>query len=219
MGGTSHGEDIAGQEILIRKIERSGQTADRPLFVFDPLNSRNEPEPHPNKDRGIPPKANAESVDAMEDGPEVYHRPYDPRRPLIRPDEASKQPGAETRKAMAVEPGKPKRTDAEYRRCGTANAPMPNAPPGGTRHVRVRERRTRTDFADVVRETRDTPYEDDEKIVPVRDNPNTHNGAPAYETLDPAETPRLAENVEIHHTPKNGRRLNMAEIELNYRTE
>ena len=53
----------------------------------------------------------------MEDVLEVYHRPYDPARPLVCLDEASKQLLAETRKAIAVEPGKPKRLDAEYRRC------------------------------------------------------------------------------------------------------
>ena len=45
----------------------------------------------------------------MEDVLEVYHRPHDPARPLVCLDEASKQLVAETREAIAVEPGKPKR--------------------------------------------------------------------------------------------------------------
>ncbi len=150
----------------------------------------------------------------MEDVLEVYHRPYDPARPLVCLDEASKQLLAETRKAIAVEPGKPKRLDAEYRRCGTASVFMLNAPLEGKRHVRVRERRTRRDFAEVVRELCDELYADAEMIVLVLDNLNTHSIASLYEAFEPAEALRLAEKLEIHYTPKHGSWLNMAEIEL-----
>ena len=150
----------------------------------------------------------------MEDVLEVYHRPYDASRPLVCLDEASKQLLAETRQAIGVEPGKPKRIDAEYRRCGTASVFMLNAPLDGTRHVRVREQRTRTDFAEVIRELCDALYADAQKIVLVLDNLNTHNVASLYEAFEPAEARRLAEKLEIHYTPKHGSWLNMAEIEL-----
>jgi hypothetical protein len=39
----------------------------------------------------IPPAADCEFVAAMEDVLDVYHRPYDPKRPQVNPDEASKQ--------------------------------------------------------------------------------------------------------------------------------
>jgi len=150
----------------------------------------------------------------MEDVLEVYQRPYDAARPLVCLDEASKQLLAETRKAIAVERGKPKRIDAEYRRCGTASVFMLNAPLEGKRHVRVRERRTRSDFGEVVRELCDELYPDAEKIVLVMDNLNTHNAASLYEAFPPAEARRLAAKLEIHYTPKHGSWLNMAEIEL-----
>ena len=150
----------------------------------------------------------------MEDVLEVYHRAYDPARPLVCLDEASKQLLAETRRAIAVEPGKPKRVDAEYRRCGTASVFMLNAPLEGTRHVRVREQRTRGDFAEVVRELCDELYADAETIVLVLDNLNTHSIASLYEAFEPVEARRLAEKLEIHYTPKHGSWLNMAEIEL-----
>jgi transposase len=150
----------------------------------------------------------------MEDVLEVYHRPYDSARPLVCLDEASKQLVAETRKAIAVEPGKPKRLDAEYRRCGTVSVFMLNAPLEGKRHVRVRERRTRRDFAEVVRELCDELYADADTIVLVLDNLNTHSTASLYEAFEPAEARRLAEKMEIHYTPKHGSWLNMAEIEL-----
>jgi transposase len=150
----------------------------------------------------------------MEDVLEVYHRPRDPDRPLVCLDEASKQLLAETRKAIPVEPGKPKRVDAEYRRCGTASVFMLNVPLEGKRHVRVREQRTRKDFAEVICELCDELYPQAERIVLVMDNLNTHSSASLYEAFEPSEARRLAEKLEIHYTPKHGSWLNMAEIEL-----
>jgi len=150
----------------------------------------------------------------MEDVLDVYHRPYDESKPMVCLDEASKQLVAQTRKAISVEPGRPKRVDAEYRRCGTASVFMLNTPLEGKRHVRVREHRTRKDFAEVIRELCDEFYPSAEKIVLVMDQLNTHNIASLYEAFEPAEARRLSEKLEIHHTPKHGSWLNMAEIEL-----
>lgn len=150
----------------------------------------------------------------MEDVLEVYLRPRNSKRPLVCLDEASKQLITETRKSIPVEPGKPKRVDAEYRRCGTASVFMMNAPLEGKRHVRVREHRTRIDFAQVIKELCDELYPKAEKIVLVMDNLNTHDTASLYEAFEPAEARRLAEKLEIHYTPKHGSWLNMAEIEL-----
>jgi len=150
----------------------------------------------------------------MEDVLGVYQRPFDADRPLVCLDEASKQLVTETRQAISVKPRKAKRIDAEYRRCGTASVFMLSVPLEGKRHVRVRERRTRKDFAEVVRELCDVLYADAETIVLVMDQLNTHNVASLYEAFAPAEAHRLAERLEIHHTPKHGSWLNMAEIEL-----
>jgi transposase len=162
----------------------------------------------------IPPKASAEFVAAMEDVLEVYQRPFDKRHPLVCLDEASRQLIAETRKSIPVKPGRPKREDAEYRRCGTASVFMLNAPLEGRRHVQVREHRKRHDFAEIIRKLCDELYPDVEKIVLVMDNLNTHNAASFYEAFEPEEARRLAEKLEIHYTPKHGSWLNMAEIEL-----
>jgi hypothetical protein len=104
--------------------------------------------------------------------------------------------------------------DAEYHRNGTASVFMMTVPLEGKRHVRVREHRKREDFAEVVRELCDELYPEAEKIVLVMDNLNTHNTASLYEAFKPQEARRLAEKLEIHYTPKHGRWLNMAEIEL-----
>jgi hypothetical protein len=150
----------------------------------------------------------------MEDVLDLYHRPYDPLRPQVCLDEASKQLISETRPSIPPQPGRVRRVDAEYHRNGTASVFMMTVPLEGKRHVRVREHRKREDFAEVVRELCDELYPEAEKIVLVMDNLNTHNTASLYEAFKPQEARRLAERLEIHYTPKHGRWLNMAEIEL-----
>ena len=46
------------------------------------------------------------------------------------------------------------------------------------------------------------------------DNLNTHSIASLYEAFPPADALRMAQRLEIHHTPKHGSWLNIAEIEL-----
>ena len=150
----------------------------------------------------------------MEDVLEVYHRPFDAAVPMVCLDETSKQLISETRPSIPPRPGQVRRIDPEYRRNGTASVFMMTVPLEGKRHVRVRERRTRKDFAEVVRELCDELYPKAERIVLVMDQLNTHNTASLYQAFQPAEARRLAEKLEIHHTPKHGSWLNMAEIEL-----
>ena len=46
------------------------------------------------------------------------------------------------------------------------------------------------------------------------DKLNTHGIGSLYEAFDPATARALASRLEIHHTPKHGSWLNMAETEL-----
>jgi len=48
----------------------------------------------------------------------------------------------------------------------------------------------------------------------VMDQLNTHSPSSLYEAFAPAEAKRLTDKLEIHHTPKHGSWLNMAEIDL-----
>jgi hypothetical protein len=167
----------------------------------------------------IPPKQNAEFVAAMEDVLEVYQRPRDPQRPLVCLDEQSKQLIKETRTPIPAAPGRVERCDYEYERNGTANLFMTFAPLEGWRHVQVTDRRTKTDFAEVIRQLVDVHFPDAEKIVVVMDNLNTHKPASLYEAFPPAEARRLIEKLEIHYTPKHGSWLDMAETELSILTK
>ncbi len=89
-------------------------------------------------------------------------------------------------------------------RNGTANLFMATEPLDGWRHVEVTERRTRADFAHVVRALIDGRYKYATKVVLVMDNLNTHGVASLYEAFAPAEAKRIADKLEIHHTPKHG---------------
>ena len=183
-------------------------------ILGSPDSKKNELKPHLNKYWCIPSGANGEFVARMEDVLKVYQRPFDEFRPLVCLDEASKQLVSETRLCIPVKPGRPKRTDAEYRRNGTASVFMLNAPLLGERHVRVRRRRTKQDFAETIRELCDRIYPYAEKIVLVMDNLNTHKIGSLYDTFNPETASRLADKLEIHYTPVHGSWLNMAEIEL-----
>lgn len=150
----------------------------------------------------------------MEDVLEVYTRPYDPTRPVVCLDETSKQLVAETRTPLPVEPGQPQRVDYEYERQGTANLFMAVEPLTGQRYVTVTDRRTAVDFAQIVKDLLEVRYPHADKVVLVLDNLNTHKPAALYQAFEPAVAWRLLERLEIHHTPKHGSWLNMAEIEL-----
>ena len=150
----------------------------------------------------------------MEDVLEVYHRPYDPQRPVVCLDEQPVQLIGETRVPIAVAPGRPARFDYEYVRNGTANLFILTEPLAGWRYVEVTDRRTAVDFAQLLRLLAEDIHPEAQKIVLVMDNLNTHKLASLYQAFPPALARRLAERFEIHYTPKHGSWLNVAEIEL-----
>jgi DDE superfamily endonuclease len=150
----------------------------------------------------------------MEDVLDVYQRPADPKRPLVNLDEKSKELHADSRPPQPAAPGRVKRVDSEYEREGTANLFMVYAPLEGWRHVEVTDRRTRVDFARVVKDLVDERYPEADAIVLVMDNLNTHSPASLYAAFAPEEAKRLADKLESHYVPKHGSWLNVAEIEL-----
>jgi len=151
----------------------------------------------------------------MEDVLDVYHRPHDPKRPVVGLDEKPVQLVADVRGPLPPAPGVPRRQDHEYRRNGTANVFAAFEPLGNWRSLKVTDRRTRVDWAHFVRDLVDAPrYREAEVIVLVMDQLNTHTPASLYEAFEPAEAKRIADRLEIHHTPEHGSWLNVAEVEL-----
>ena len=124
----------------------------------------------------------------MEDVLELYHEPYDPRRPVVCFDEGTKQLIGETRLPLPRRPGEPMRYDYEYERLGTCNLFMFFEPLRSWRHVDVTDRRTMIDFAHCMKDLVDTWYPDAECIRVVQDNLNTHKPASLYEAFAPQES-------------------------------
>ena len=150
----------------------------------------------------------------MEDVLGVYHRPYADNEVLVCLDETSKQQVRETRRARPPRPGAVGYYDYEYERNGVSNLFMLFAPLEGWRRVEVTDRRTKADWARVVKKLVDEDYAHKDRIVLVMDNLNTHHPASLYEAFEPAEAQRIAQRLEVHYTPKHGSWLNMAEIEI-----
>jgi hypothetical protein len=150
----------------------------------------------------------------MEDVLEVYTRPYDPTRPVVCMDETSKQLIEETRLPLPAQRGRLQRYDYEYIRHGVSNLFMLFEPLAARRYVKVTNRRTSQDWAELMRDLVDQHYPEADVITLVLDNLNTHTPASLYETFEPEEARRIARRLDIHYTPKHGSWLNMAEIEL-----
>jgi hypothetical protein len=84
----------------------------------------------------------------------------------------------------------------------------------GWRQVAVTTHRRRGDWAGFIRSLPEGRYREAERVVLVMDQLNTHSPASLYEIFAPAEAKHLADRLEVHHTPKHGSWLNIAEIEL-----
>ena len=153
-------------------------------------------------------------VAKMEDVLDVYQRPYDPKRPVVCLDEASKELHGTPRGNLPLKPGAPIREDYEYERHGVANLFLAIEPLHGWRQVRVTDRRTKRDFAEELRLLAEEDYPDADHIVLVVDNLNTHGPGALYEAFEAEEAHRLAARFEWHYTPEHGSWLNVAECEL-----
>jgi len=153
-------------------------------------------------------------VAPLEEVLDVYMRPEDPDCPLVCMDEASKQLVGETRAPLPTRPGASAHEDYEYVRNGGATLFMFFAPLRGWRHVTVTERRTTVDWAYAMRALVDVYFPTATTIRVVSDNLNTHDPGSLSEAFAPEEARRILDRLELHHTPKHGSWLNMAEIEL-----
>lgn len=150
----------------------------------------------------------------MEDVLDLYAEPYKPWQPVVCFDERPCQLVADTLEPLPRQPGRAKRVDYEYERRGVCNAFLLFQPLVGWREVKVTERRTKLDFAHIMRELVDIHFPHAEKIRIVLDNLNTHTLACLYEAFPPEQARRLVSKLEFHYTPKHASWLNMAEIEF-----
>jgi len=145
---------------------------------------------------------------------DVYPRPCAPTVPMVCMDEKPYQLLGHARDPIPAAPGRDRREDSEYVRRGTCSIFVWVEPLAGRRRVVARRQRTRIDWAHEVDRLLTHDYPDAERVVLVMDNLNTHTLGSLYEAFEPAKARALAERLEIHHTPRHGSWLNIAEIEL-----
>ena len=88
----------------------------------------------------------------MEDVLDVYEAAYDPLYPTVCLDEMSYQLRDHARPPLPVEPGRPARTDYEYKRNGTSNLFVFFEPHRRWRHIKRTRRRTKLELAERLRE-------------------------------------------------------------------
>jgi hypothetical protein len=162
----------------------------------------------------IPPKANGEFVACLEHVLETYAQPYDPRFPVLCMDEQPVQLLKETRVPLEATAHHARRVDYEYERAGTASVFMWSEPLSGWRSVRVREQRTKVDWALEMEGLLRTRYAEAERVIVVCDNLNTHTMGAFYEAFPAAQARELVRRIDVRYTPKHGSWLNIAENEL-----
>ena len=151
-------------------------------------------------------------VAAMEDILDLYCQPYDADYPVVCMDEKPYQLLGEVREPIPMRPGKPRKVDAEYIRNGTCSIFVFTEPLRGWRYAHARERRTKIDWAMEIRWLLQERYPQAKKVRLVSDNLNTHVISSLYEAFPASEARALAKRLEMHHTPKHGSWLNIAEI-------
>jgi hypothetical protein len=154
----------------------------------------------------------------MEEGRDVYARPYDAQYPVLCMDEPPIPCLKETRTPIAGTPKHPRRVDSAYERAGTARIFMFCAPLAGWRHGSVRERRTKVDGAQAMEPLLHTRSPSAKKVIWVCENLHTHTKGAFSEACEPATARSLGRRVALCHTPKHGRWFNIAENELSAMT-
>ena len=149
----------------------------------------------------------------MEDVLKVCQRKFSEDEVPACTAEATKQRTKEIRTALPTAPGRPARFDCEYERNGTANLFMVSCAAFRPGHVKITDRRTKQDFAGLLRDIADVHFPG-KKIVPAMDNLNTHEPVSLYYAFPPDQAGRICDRFEVHCTPKHGTRLNIAESEI-----
>jgi hypothetical protein len=162
----------------------------------------------------IPPEADSEFVAHMEDVLDTYAQPYNANCPVICMDEQPIQLHQEVRQPIPATAKHGKRVDYEYERAGTASIFMVTEPLAGWRQVRVRERRTKVDWASEMAALLEGRYAHCESVILVCDQLNTHTKGAFYEVFEPERARQLVRRIRFCYTPKHGSWLNVAENEL-----
>jgi hypothetical protein len=152
----------------------------------------------------MPPTADAEFAARMEEVLEVYAHPYDARYPVLCMDEQPIQLLKDMRTPIAGTPQHPRRVDYEYERAGTASIFMCCEPLVGWRHVAVRPRRTKVDWAQEMAHLLRTRSRSAAQVTVGCENLTTQTKGAFDEAFEPATARELVRRVAFCSTPKHG---------------
>ena len=111
-----------------------------------------------------------------------------------------------------MKPGRTRRSDYEYVRGGTANIFCIVEPLTGRRLTYASKNRTARAFTRAI-ERIARRYSTADVIHLVMDNLNTHAKKSLVDTMGAAKAEDLWKRFRVHHTPKHGSWLNVAEME------
>ena len=150
----------------------------------------------------------------MEDALVTYQSSYDDNQVLVWMDETSKQLVKETRAPRPAASGVPAAYAYAYERKGVSSLFMLFAPLDGWRRVEVRERRTKVDWAHVIKRLVDEDYAVRERIVLMMDNLNTHKLSSRTSMAKASQSVQGACELAIHYR----RRADPAEVALPFNT-
>jgi transposase len=154
-----------------------------------------------------------EYLTKMEDVLEVYERPHNLAEPVVCLDEKPVSLHDDVRPARPMAPGKLRRPDNEYKRCGTANAFCAVEPQAGKHFTLVTPNRSAPQFAQAL-ETIIASYPHADTIHLIMDNLNIHGQKSLTDYFGKEKGTELWSRLTVHYTPKHGSWLNQAEIEI-----
>lgn len=149
----------------------------------------------------------------MEEVLDIYEQAYDPKRPIVCFDERPCQLIDDVIAPIPMKKGQVLHQDHHYKRNGTCCVLIAIEPLAGKRIVAIKERKTKKDYADFMKQI-EKKYHKADKIVLVQDNLNTHTPSSFYEAFSPEYAFWLTQRFQMVYTPKKASWLNMAEIEL-----
>ena len=158
------------------------------------------------------PELTTEFIERMEDVLRLYARKFDPQEPVICLDERPVVLHHDARRGLPMRPGRIKRTDYEYIRCGTANIFCIVEPLTGRRLTFATADRKRPAFVRALQKIA-LRYQHARLIHLVMDNLNTHSMNSAIEVLGDLAGRRLWRRFQVHYTPKHASWLDAAELE------
>jgi DDE superfamily endonuclease len=154
-----------------------------------------------------------EYLEKMEDVLEVYERPYNPAEPVVCVDEKPVSLHGDVRPARPMAPGKLRRPDNEYKRCGTANVFCAVEPKAGKHFTLATPNRCAPQLAQAL-DTIIASYPHADTIHLVMDNLNIHGPKTLTGYFGKEKGTELWNRLTVHYTPKHGSWLNQAEIEI-----